>query len=89
MLPKLQKIQILHKKTIGYIWLHKSIRDGAQTINRRSFGSSVRKYKFKLNKLGSDRLYAIIAKEKGWQIDDCFFVEDHLDEIGLQSYGFY
>jgi hypothetical protein len=39
--------------------------------------------------LGSDRLYATIAKEKGWQIDDCFFVEDHLDEIGLQSYGFY
>jgi len=39
--------------------------------------------------LGSDRLYATIAKKKGWQIDDCFFVEDRLDEIGLQSYGFY
>ncbi len=38
--------------------------------------------------MGSDRLYATIAKKKGWQIDDCFFVEICLDEIGSQINGF-
>jgi len=39
--------------------------------------------------LGSDRLYATIGHKKGWQIDDCFFVENRLNEIGSQIYGFY
>ena len=69
--------------------LHKLVRDEAQTINKLSSGASVRKYKFQLNKLGSYRLYATIGKKKGWQIDDYFFVESRLDEIGLQIFGFY
>jgi len=39
--------------------------------------------------LVSDRLYANIGGKKSWQIDDCFFVENRLDEIGSQIYGFY
>ncbi|MDE0849137.1 MAG: hypothetical protein OSA44_10075, partial [Nitrospinaceae bacterium] len=67
----------------------KSIRDRARTINKLSAAGTVRKHKSKLNKLGSDRLYATIGYKKGWQIDDCFFVENRLNEIGSQIYGFY
>jgi hypothetical protein len=53
--------------------LHDTPRIRVKTIDLAGSAQGIKGFKFKLNLLGSCRLYDTIGGEKGWQSDDDYF----------------